>query len=208
MANIEYEIKMTLPSEAPKGKLSYIEDGDEVLADSGFIAMHLKGSGYRVESSRTGTICSNAAFAWGASLLGPYFSRWQYTGAKLANHKEAMFGTIPLTIRELTAIYYHHTIKQQIHGHGMGCHKAEENFALDLASRISMRWRHAWGQEVFAGPTLTTLDASTFGILINTIGCPIESPIKEHGLSKTNLVNFIYRIKADYYPELQAALYW
>ena len=42
MANIEYEIKVTLPSEAPKGKLPYIEDGDEVLADSGFIVMHLK----------------------------------------------------------------------------------------------------------------------------------------------------------------------
>ncbi|MEO6561593.1 MAG: hypothetical protein ABIN99_00895 [Nitrosospira sp.] len=63
MANIEYEIKMTLPSEAPKGKLPYIEDGDEVLADSGFIALHLKGFGYRVESSRTGTIYNNAAFA-------------------------------------------------------------------------------------------------------------------------------------------------
>jgi hypothetical protein len=63
VANIEYEIKMTLPSEAPKGKLPYIEDGDEVLADSGFIALHLKRSGYRVESSRTGTIYSNAAFA-------------------------------------------------------------------------------------------------------------------------------------------------
>ena len=42
MANIDYEIEMTLPSEAPKGKLPYIEDGDEVLADSGFIALHLK----------------------------------------------------------------------------------------------------------------------------------------------------------------------
>ena len=63
MADIEYKIKMTLPPEAPKGKLPYIEDGDEVLADSGFIALHLKGFGYRVESSRTGTIYNNAAFA-------------------------------------------------------------------------------------------------------------------------------------------------
>ena len=63
MANIEYEIKVTLPSEAPKGKLPYIEDCDEILADSGFIVLHLKRYGYRVESSRTGIICSNAAFA-------------------------------------------------------------------------------------------------------------------------------------------------
>ena len=39
IANIDYEIKVRLPSEALKGKLPYIEDGDEVMADSGFIVL-------------------------------------------------------------------------------------------------------------------------------------------------------------------------
>ena len=33
---------MRLAPEAPKGKLPYIEDGDEVMANSGFIVLHLK----------------------------------------------------------------------------------------------------------------------------------------------------------------------
>ncbi len=37
MADIAFEIKATLPSNAPKGKLPYIEDGDFSLGDSAFI---------------------------------------------------------------------------------------------------------------------------------------------------------------------------
>ena len=88
----------------------------------------------------------------------------------------------------------------------MGRHKTEEVFALGKQD-IDALAACLGDKKYLLGNTPTTLDASAFGILINTIGCPIESPIKEHGLSKTNLVNIIYRIKADYYPELQAALF-
>jgi len=33
-------------------------------------------------------------------------------------------------------------------------------------------------KKYFLGEQPTTLDASAFGILISTIGCPIESPLK------------------------------
>ena len=208
MAAIEYEIKVTLPSEAPKGKLPYIEDGDEVLADSGFIVMHLKTNYKDLDA---GLNPAELALSVAMQRLleehlywGILFSRWQYTGANWLVTKEAMFGAMPANIRELTAIYYHHTIKQQIHGHGMGRHKSKEIFALGMQD-IDALAACLGDKEYFLGDTPTSLDASAFGILINTIGCPIESPLKEYALIKTNLVNFIDRIKACYYPELQVA---
>ncbi len=208
MANIAHEIKVSLPSEAPKGKLPYIEDGDELLADSGFIVMHLK---TKYKDLDVGLNPAELALSVAMQRLleehlywGILFSRWQYTGANWLVTKEAMFGAMPANIRELTAIYYHHTIKQQIHGHGMGRHKSEEIFVLGMQD-IDALAACLGDKEYFLGDTPTTLDASAFGILINTIGCPIESPLKEYGLTKTNLVNFIDRIKVGYYPELRAA---
>jgi glutathione S-transferase len=207
MANIAYEIKVTLPSEAPKGKLPYIEDGGEVLADSGFIVLHLK---TKYKDLDIGLNPAELALSVAMQRLleehlywGIMFSRWQYTGANWLITKEAMFGMMPPNIRELTAVYYHHTIKQQIHGHGMGRHNAEEIFSLGKQD-IDALAACLGDKKYFLGNTPTTLDTSAFGILINTIGCPIESQLKEYGLSKTNLVNFIHRIKAEYYPELQA----
>ena len=190
---------------ANHGKLPYIEDGDEVLADSGFIVLHLK---TKYKDLDTGLNPAELALSVAMQRLleehlywGTLFSRWQYTGANWLITKEAMFGTMPPSIHELTAIYYHPTIKQQIHGHGMGRHKAEEIFALGKQDIDALAACLA-DKKYFLGNTPTILDTSAFGILINTIGYPIESPLKEYGLLKTNLVNFIDRIKADYYPEL------
>lgn len=58
-------------------------------------------------------------------------------------------------------------------------------------------------KKYFLGDQPAALDATAFGFLINTRGCPIESPLKEHGLSKDNLENYVDRIKGKYYSELR-----
>jgi len=47
----------------------------------------------------------------------------------------------------------------------------------------------------------TTLDASAFGILVNLLWCPIESPLKEHAKTLNNLSAFCNRVKQAYYSE-------
>ena len=54
----------------------------------------------------------------------------------------------------------------------------------------------------FMGDKPTSLDASAYGILVNTLGCPIESPIKDHALTKKNLVNYCQKMQAEFFPEL------
>jgi hypothetical protein len=48
------------------------------------------------------------------------------------------------------------------------------------------------------------LDASAFGILINIVRTPIESPLQEHALSLKNLPAYCDRMMAEFYPELSS----
>ena len=43
------------------------------------------------------------------------------------------------------------------------------------------------------------------GILINTICGPIESPLKDYGLTQKNLCAYCNRMMSEFFPELVAA---
>jgi len=205
MAGIEYDIRTTLPLSAPKGKLPYIRDGDLKLADSRFIIQHLK---TKYKDLDAGLNPAEAALSLAMQRLieehlfwATMYTRWQYTDSNWRINKEAIFGVLPPVVRDVVALIYRPRIKRQIFGHGTGRHKPEEVFELGMAD-IDALSDCLGDNEYFIGNRPTTLDASAFGFLINTIGCPIESPLKEYGLVKRNLRNYVDRIKAQYYPEL------
>lgn len=205
MASIEYEVKPTLPLTAPKGKLPYIEDGDIKLGDSQFIIQYLKKNNNDLDEglNKTELAVSLAMqrlleeHLYWASM----YSRWQYLDTNWQINKKAIFSVMPPVIRDIAAIYFRNKIKKQIYGHGIGRHNADEIFKLGILD-IDALSAFLGQKKYFLGEQPTTLDASAFGILINTLSCPIESPLKNYGLSKINLTNFIVRIKKLYYPDL------
>lgn len=206
MAEIEYDIKTTLPLSAPKGKLPYIKDGDLKLADSRFIIRHLK---TRYKDLDKGLNPSESALSLAMQRLieehlfwVTMYSRWQYTDANWQVNKKAIFGVLPPVIRDVAALVYRYKIGRQIYGHGIGRHKPEEIFELGMLD-IDALSACLGDKKYFLGDQPTTLDASAFGFLINTIACPIESPVKDHGLSKSNLRNYVDRIKTEYYADLR-----
>lgn len=208
MANIEYAIKATIPLFAPKGKLPYIEDGDPKLADSRFIVRHLKTHYKDLDEDLTS---AESALSLAMHRLleehlfwATLYSRWQYTDANWQVNKKAIFSVLPPVIRDVAAVYYRRRIQRQILGHGTGRHNAEEIFELGMQD-IDALSACLGNKKYFLGDKPTSLDASAFGLLINTLGCPIESPLKEYGLTKDNLKNYVERIKLQYYPDLQAA---
>ena len=206
MTGIEYDIKTTLPLLAPKGKLPYIEDGDLKLADSRFIIRYLKA---KYKDLDEGLTPAESALSLAMQRLieehlfwATMYSRWQYTEANWQVTKKAIFEVLPPVIRDLAAVYYRRKIKRQILGHGTGRHNAEEVFELGMLD-IDALSACLGDKKYFLGDKPTSLDATAFGFLINTLGCPIESPLKEHGLSKDNLRNYVERIKLQYYSDLQ-----
>ena len=208
MADIDYEIKPALPLGAPKGKLPYIKDSDQIIGDSRFIITHLKSTYRDLDKG-----LSNMQWATSVAmqrLLEEHlfwvalYSRWQYTDENWQVNKQAIFGKLPPIIRDIAANRTRKKIKQQIYGHGISRHQAKEIFILGqqdmdaLAATLD-------DKPYFLGNQPTTLDASAFGLLINIISCPIESPLKEYGLSKDNLTRYIDRIKNRFFPDLRAA---
>jgi len=207
MADIDYEIKPTLPLGAPKGKLPYIEDNGLALGDSRFIIAHLK-SAYKdldqgLHDTELATSLAMQRLLEEHLFWVALYSRWQYTDENWQTNKKAIFGRLPPIIRDIVASGWRKKIKRQIVGHGTGRHLAEEIFTLGKQDMDALS-AGLGNKPYFLGDQPTTLDASAFGLLINIIGCPIESPLKEYGLSQDNLVNYVDRIRRAYYSDLTA----
>jgi len=206
IANIEYEIKPTLPFSAPKGKLPYIRDNSEVIGDSRFIISHLKSTYKDLDKGLSDTeLAVSVAMQ---RLLDEHlfwvllYSRWQYTDENWQVNKKAIFGGLPPIIRDIVANRWRPKIKRQIYGHGIGRHQAEEIFTLGKQD-IDALSANLGSKRYFLGDQPTTLDTSAFGHLINIISCPIESPLKEYGLSKNNLINYVDRIQREFYQDMK-----
>lgn len=209
LAKLPYQTVETLPLKGPKGKLPYIEDESETIADSRFIIEHLKNkygdpldSHFNAEQRAIMTAMQRLLeehLYW----VGMY-TRWQTTEKNWQTTKKAIFGGMPPVIRDIAAqVYRHLIISKQIYGQGMGRHTRDEIFHL---GRIDLDALSAFLAEkpYFMGDNPTSLDASAFGILINTLSGPIESPVKDYGLSHKNLSNYCDRMMAEFYPELIA----
>jgi Glutathione S-transferase, C-terminal domain len=54
----------------------------------------------------------------------------------------------------------------------------------------------------FFGDKPSSLDASTYGVLVNTLGCPFGSPLKDYALTKQNLLEYCRRMQIEFFPEL------
>ncbi len=209
MADLPYEVVETLPLKGPKGKLPFIEDDGDRIADSRFIIEYLKdkyGDPLDTDlSAKQRSIMTAMQRLLEEHLywIGMY-ARWQYTDENWQITKKAIFGGMPPVIRDLAAVIYRRLIGKQIYGHGTGRHNADEIFHLGQVDLDAVSMFLA-EKPYFMGDKPTSLDASAFGILINTVCGPIESPVKDYGKSQKNLPAYCDRMMAEFFPELVVA---
>jgi len=210
MVGLPYKAVATLPLLAPKGKLPYIEDEGRKVSDSRFIIEHLKAkygdpldAGLSPENRAVMTAMQRLleeSLYW----VGMY-ARWQYNDTNWQLNKQALFGSMPFVAKDLVAwVYRKFIIQKQIHGQGLGRHKPDEIFHLgevDLNALSSFLGEKRY----FMGEKPTSLDASAFGILINIVRTPIESPLKNYALGLSNLTVYCDRMMREFYPELVQA---
>lgn len=209
MAGLPYQIVETMPFKGPRGKLPFIVDGGRKVSDSRLIVEYLKAAYGDPLDGRLGAGEKALAAAFQRLLEEHLYwvgmmSRWNHTEANWQTLKQAIFGGLPPVARDLAAAAYRRRIKSQILGHGLGRLNAEEAFRLGREDLDALA-EFLGGKPYFMGASPASLDASAYGILVNTLGCPIESPLKEHALSKRNLVDYCRRVQAEYFPELRWA---
>lgn len=209
MTGLTYRVVHTLPLKGPKGKLPFIEDDGQKITDSRFIIEYLQDK-YGDPLDKDLNAEQHAIMTAMQRLLEEHlywvgmYSRWQYTDKNWQINKQAIFGGLPPVMRDIAALVYKWIIKKQIYGQGIGRHSADEVFHLGKVDLDALSGFLA-DKPYFMGDKPTTLDASAFGILINTIQSPIESPVKKHGQTKQNLVAYCERMLAKFYPELTEA---
>ena len=124
-----------------------------------------------------------------------------YTEENWQTNKQAIFGGLPPVICDVVAAITRRKFKAQIIGHGIGRLTHEELFELGKEDIDSLA-NFLGDKPYFMGDKPTSLDASAYGILVNALGCPIKSPLKDHALTKQNLMDYCRRMQAEFFPEL------
>lgn len=203
---LPYEIVETLPLKAPRGKLPYIEDEGRRLSDSRVIVNYLKTRYGDTDKALLSAEEQGVATSFQRLLEEHLYwigmvTRWDYTEENWQTNKQAIFSGLPPIARDLAASVYRRKINAQIKGHGIGRLTHEEMFRLGMEDIDSLA-DFLGNKPYFMGGKPSSLDASAYGILVNTLGCPIESPLKDHALTKQNLLDYCRRMQAEFFPEL------
>lgn len=205
MTNLPYEKYNALPPQAPKGKLPFIHDKGRKIADSRFIIEYLKENyGDKLDQHLS---ASQQAISMAMQRMieddlywAAVYVRWGKSDTNWRENKRAIFGTIPVGVRDLIAVYVRRQMRQQIRGQGLGRHSEDEIYHIGQQELTALS-EFLGEMPYFMGDKPTTLDASAFGMLVNILWCPIESPLKEHAKMLKNLSAFCNRVKQEYYSE-------
>jgi len=203
MVGLPYEaINGALPFKAPKRKLPYIDDGTQLVADSGFILEYLKKTyGDRLDANLSD---ADKAIAHALRRLfeenlywAALYSRWIEESIYVETRR-LFFGALPPIIRELVAGRVRKGMRTALYAQGIGRHSRDEIYEI---GRADLSAASAWLGEkpFFMGSAATSVDAIAYSFLANILVPPLKSPLKDHGMSLPNLRAYCERMKKKYY---------
>lgn len=203
MARIEYQVNTEGNlSKAPKGKLPYIEDQGQIIADSNLIIDYLQ-STYGT-SLDTHLSPAEAAVALALRRLveenlywAVVYSRW-VEEQNWPSTRAIYFEELPPILRTLVAYIARRQVTQNLKGHGMGRHSAAEIYQISAADLQALSDFLA-DKPYFMGDQPTTLDASAYGVLANILKAPLNSPLRDKAEQLSNLGSYCDRMYQTYY---------
>lgn len=189
---------------APKGKLPFIEDDGERIGDSNFILAHLKrkyGDPLDTQLTPEQRACASAfvrlmeEHLYWAVLHTRWFTAegWKFT-------RDAFFGRLPVPLRLLVPPIARRAMSKQLYGHGMGRHTEAEIMEIgrdDLNALSAFLGDKAY----FMGDVPTSVDASAYAFIANTLWAPVDSPLRREAAGLPNLDSYCQRMKARYYTD-------
>ena len=111
-----------------------------------------------------------------------------------ARTQGVVLGAIPGPVRPLAAAMVRQSVKRQLSAHGIGRHGREEIHAIGLRDLGAVA--DLLGDAPFLlGDAPTGIDAVAYGMLANILHVPIESPVRDAGLERRNLVDHLDRMR-------------
>ena len=203
MCNLSYTtVNVLNPAKGPKGKLPYITDGANTVADSDFILDYLKAT-YGDNLDAGLDIRTRAEAHALRRLMEEHlywcavYDRWA-VNENWALTKPAFFGALPPAVRDLVAALARRGQLRALRGHGVGRHTSGEIYALGCADLTALSDFLA-DKPFFLGAEPTALDATAYAFLVNLLWVPIDSPLTRHVRSFENFIAYVKRMKQRYY---------
>ena len=188
---------------APKGKLPYITDNETIVPDSAFIISYLKAE--YGDALDAGLSAEQKTVAHAFTRMMDENLYWCIVHERWINPlnwpavREAFFGNLPWPLRVLVPMLAQRGTKKMLYMHGLGRHSGEE--IVGIAKRDLKALSDYLGEkEWFFSKGPTTLDVTAFAFAGGLIIPPFRTPMSEAARSFPNLVRFVERIKAKYYP--------
>ncbi len=199
LAGLEYNTNLVMdPRKAPKGKLPYIMDGGDTIADSSICITYLKdkygdklGKGLTAEQRAIGHALKTMLEERTYWVLVNH--RWMDETNQLVI-RDAWFGAIPKFIRGFIFGKIVKSMKRDMHGHGIGRHTDAEIFAFGLADLKAVEG--VLGQKPYLlGDNPSEYDASAYGLLANFMAKPFPSVMSEYIAASKTLSAYIARVE-------------
>jgi glutathione S-transferase len=211
MAGLDYRVQTGGFNKAPKGKLPFIEDDGEAVADSVFIRWHLEKK-YDADFDE-GLDAEQRATAWAFEKMLEDHVYWAFLHSRWVDDGNfnkgplAFFQRMPLPMRLIVPRVARRQIKAQIQGQGMGRHTPEEIVALGTRS-IDATAAFLADKPFMMGAEPTGLDATAFPFIGGAF-CPLfETPLRDAVGSHDNLKRYVRRVAERYYPEQAEMVRW
>jgi glutathione S-transferase len=205
MADIPYELVHGEPTDAPKGKIPWIEDGSTILGDSSFIIEYLKNKyGDPLDSWLT-----SEQQALGHAIkkmleeslyfVSSYF-KWVddkgfeiYAAELFAGMPEEQLKYVPDMVRK--------KVIEKLYVQGIGRHSSEEVYEIGLQDVASFAALLGDGPYLF-GDRPTSFDASAFGTIGNLKDGPFPGPVRDAIRSTRNVATYITKIRQQYFADI------
>jgi glutathione S-transferase len=205
MSGIAYRTDTTGFRRAPKGKLPYIDDDGERIADSTFIRWHLENK-YRIDFDK-GLSAEQRAIAWAFEKMAEDNLYWALVDARwfdegnFAKGPKNFFRQIPALVRPLMVAFIRRRLKRTLYGQGLGRHTGTEIVALGTRS-IAAIADFLGSKPFFMGSEPSGVDATVFAFVAGTL-CPhFDTQLRIAAERQDNLRRYVGRMTARYYPAL------
>lgn len=205
MAGLDYRIVIESdPRKGPLGKLPFVVDNGETIADSHSIIARLAQK-HACDLDAALSAPQRATLHAFDRLLSEHLywamvhARW-VDEAAWQQTRALFFGTLPWPLRVLLPPLARHGMITQLKGHGLGRHPRDEihrRAAQDLQALADLLGT----QPFFFGAQPTSLDAAAYAFLANAYAAPIETALRPLVAVHPNLVAYCERIRSRYFPD-------
>lgn len=209
MAEIPFESKSGNPQKSPKGKMPFIQHNGQNIADTAHIIDYLKQHfTVTLDDDNTPEQLAQARLLQSTFEEHYYFVmlyfRWQ-DDAGWHVYKEHIGNVlksagVPGLLLGLIMPRLRKGVVKSLHAQGIGRHTRAE--VLSLGTELIDAFAVTLGDKpYFLGKTPSTIDATAFGMLSQTLVPPIDSPLKSHASTHTHLKDYVARIQKTYYEK-------